>query len=76
MSSSLAGLWSTKAIQLVQDLMEQQGEKISTAAQWCADSILNDGVVHLFGTGHSTRRKTHARKSWQGMARVNRGTVG
>lgn len=53
MSSSLAGLWSTKAIQLVQDLMEQQGEKISTAAQWCADSILNDGVVHLFGTGHS-----------------------
>ena len=53
MSSSLAGLWSTKAIQLVQDLMEQQGEKISTAAQWCANSILNDGVVHLFGTGHS-----------------------
>ena len=53
MSSSLAGLWSTKAIQLVQDLMEQQGEKISRAAQWCADSILNDGVVHLFGTGHS-----------------------
>jgi uncharacterized phosphosugar-binding protein len=53
MSSSLAGLWSSKAHQLLTDLMEQQGENISTAAQWCAESILNDGVVHLFGTGHS-----------------------
>ena len=53
MSTSLAGLWSTKALQLIQDLMNQQGTNISAAAQWCADSILNDGVVHLFGTGHS-----------------------
>ena len=30
-----------------------EGEKISLAASWCADSISNDGVVNLFGTGHS-----------------------
>ena len=53
MSSSLAGLWSSKVQQLLTDLMDQQGEKISTAAQLCADSILKDGVVHLFWTGHS-----------------------
>lgn len=53
MSSSLAGLWSAKAHDLLTDLITQEGANISTAAQWCADSILNDGVVHLFGTGHS-----------------------
>ncbi len=30
-----------------------QGEAIETASQWCADAIAADGLVHLFGTGHS-----------------------
>lgn len=53
MSSPLAGLWSARAHDLLTDLISQEGANISTAAQWCAESILNDGVVHLFGTGHS-----------------------
>ncbi len=52
-ASPLAGTWTDRAQQLLADLMNEQGTNISTAAQWCADSILNDGVVHLFGTGHS-----------------------
>ena len=28
-------------------------EAIETASQWCADAIAADGLVHLFGTGHS-----------------------
>ena len=30
-----------------------QGGAIETASQWCADAIAGDGLVHLFGTGHS-----------------------
>ncbi|MSV65057.1 MAG: SIS domain-containing protein, partial [Actinobacteria bacterium] len=51
--SALAGTWTDRAQQLLSDLIKEQGTNISTAAQWCADSILKDGVVHLFGTGHS-----------------------
>jgi uncharacterized phosphosugar-binding protein len=32
---------------------ETQADAIETASQWCADSIAADGLVHLFGTGHS-----------------------
>jgi len=52
-TSALAGEWSTRAGQLLQDLIKQEGAHITQAAQWCADAILADGVVHLFGTGHS-----------------------
>ena len=30
-----------------------QAEAIERASQWCADAIAGDGLVHLFGTGHS-----------------------
>jgi uncharacterized phosphosugar-binding protein len=30
-----------------------QGPAIETASQWCAEAIAADGLVHLFGTGHS-----------------------
>ena len=30
-----------------------QADAIETASQWCADAIAADGLVHLFGTGHS-----------------------
>ena len=29
------------------------GDAIEEASQWCADAIAADGLVHLFGTGHS-----------------------
>jgi uncharacterized phosphosugar-binding protein len=30
-----------------------QADAIETASGWCADAIAADGLVHLFGTGHS-----------------------
>ena len=52
-SAALAGTWTNRAQQLLTDLISNQGGNINKAAEWCANSILNDGVVHLFGTGHS-----------------------
>jgi len=52
-TTALAGEWSKAAIKLLEDLTKQEGANIAQAAQWCADSILADGVVHLFGSGHS-----------------------
>lgn len=52
-TAALAGKWTEGAIQLLKDLSSQEGANIAKASQWCADSILADGVVHLFGTGHS-----------------------
>jgi uncharacterized phosphosugar-binding protein len=52
-SSPLAGQWTAAAHQLLERLLHEQSNAISKAAQWCFESISNDGVVHLFGTGHS-----------------------
>jgi uncharacterized phosphosugar-binding protein len=30
-----------------------QGQAIEQAADWIAEAVINDGVVHIFGTGHS-----------------------
>jgi uncharacterized phosphosugar-binding protein len=35
------------------DRIEEQADAISRVAQACADAIAADGLVHLFGTGHS-----------------------
>ena len=51
--SPLAGQWTASAQILLDRLLLEQGNAISQVAQWCFESISNDGVVHLFGTGHS-----------------------
>lgn len=38
---------------LLRRVRDTQLEAIETAADWCAESILRRGLVHLFGTGHS-----------------------
>jgi len=45
--------WLTAATALLERLAATQGETIETASRWCADAIAADGLVHLFGTGHS-----------------------
>jgi uncharacterized phosphosugar-binding protein len=42
-----------EAAALLDRLATTQAEAIETASQWCADAIAADGLVHLFGTGHS-----------------------
>jgi len=47
------GTWTSLAQNLLTDLIDQQGPAITKAALWAGESIAADGVVHLFGTGHS-----------------------
>ena len=43
----------TEATGLLERLAATQADAIEQASQWCADAIAADGLVHLFGTGHS-----------------------
>ena len=45
--------WLTEATRLLERLGESQADAIDQASQWCAEAIAADGLVHLFGTGHS-----------------------
>lgn len=47
------GTWLAKGIEALERLQDTQGERIALAAQWCAEAIGADGLVHLFGCGHS-----------------------
>src|SRR4051794_41916048 len=52
-----AGTLTMSYIDEAQALLDRiagtQAEAIETASQWCAEAIGADGLVHLFGTGHS-----------------------
>lgn len=45
--------WLQAASEVLDRLAATQGDALETASQWCADAIAADGLVHLFGTGHS-----------------------
>ncbi len=45
--------WMTEARTVLERLAATQADAMETASQWCADAIAADGLVHLFGTGHS-----------------------
>ena len=45
--------WMTEARGLLDRLASTQADALETASQWCAESIATDGLVHMFGTGHS-----------------------
>jgi uncharacterized phosphosugar-binding protein len=42
-----------EAAELLQVVATTQAPAIETASAWCAEAIADDGLVHLFGTGHS-----------------------
>src|SRR4029079_19651777 len=46
-------LWMAAASALLDEVARTQADAIETASQWSADAIAADGLVHLFGTGHS-----------------------
>ncbi len=48
-----AATWIRDAIGLVERVAATQADAIETASQWSAEAIAADGLVHLFGTGHS-----------------------
>jgi uncharacterized phosphosugar-binding protein len=45
--------WMAEAAALLQVVATTQAAAIETASHWSADAIAADGLVHLFGTGHS-----------------------
>src|SRR6266508_2147948 len=45
--------WLGAARGVLDRLAASQEDALERASQWCADAIANDGLVHLFGTGHS-----------------------
>lgn len=48
-----AATWLREAAAVLARVAETQADGIETASRWCADAIAGDGLVHLFGTGHS-----------------------
>ena len=45
--------WLAEAAGLLERVATTQAAAIEQASQWCAEAIGGDGLVHLFGTGHS-----------------------
>jgi uncharacterized phosphosugar-binding protein len=45
--------WLDASRALLDRLAETQVAALEEASQWCAEAIAADGLVHLFGTGHS-----------------------
>jgi len=52
-SSAPVLAWLDQAQPILDRLAATQADAMETASQWCADAIAADGLVHLFGTGHS-----------------------
>ncbi len=53
MTSPRALPWIDEAVRLLGVLSDTQADALETASAWCAEAIAADGLVHLFGTGHS-----------------------
>ncbi len=53
MTAAPAVPWIAEAIGVLERVAGTQAGPIETASRWCADAIAADGLVHLFGTGHS-----------------------
>jgi uncharacterized phosphosugar-binding protein len=51
--TTAAATWIDEAGRVLERIATTQGDAIETASQWCAEAIAAEGLVHLFGTGHS-----------------------
>jgi len=51
--NSVAGLWIDGAREILDHIERTQMTAITDAAERCAAAIASEGLVHLFGTGHS-----------------------
>ena len=49
----VAKTYKDEIIKLIDELYESQNDNIEAAAKMMADAIKNDGVIHVFGSGHS-----------------------
>lgn len=59
------------AIQNIETVVESEGKALQQAAEWIADSIKGDGVLHIFGAGHSMLMPQEVCFRAGGLAPVN-----
>jgi len=52
-ATTAATAWLGEAVEVLGRITDSQAHAIEQASHWCADAIAGDGLVHLFGTGHS-----------------------
>jgi uncharacterized phosphosugar-binding protein len=52
-AAETAPTWIDGATKVLERVATTQADAIERASEWCADAIGGDGLVHLFGTGHS-----------------------
>jgi uncharacterized phosphosugar-binding protein len=52
-TQAVAVRWLAEANRLLARLEQTQATAIEQASEWCAEAIASDGLVHLFGSGHS-----------------------
>lgn len=55
----------------MEHLISSQAEAIQKAAQWMAETIINDKIIHTFGTGHSHMIGLELFTRAGGLANVN-----
>ncbi len=53
MAETAAERFFNKVFEILKKIVETQKETIQTAANMITDAIVNDGMVYVFGTGHS-----------------------
>ncbi|MGQ9734971.1 MAG: sugar isomerase domain-containing protein [Candidatus Bipolaricaulia bacterium] len=53
MSSPLAKQYFERVLDILQEVQRTQMERIQQAARLIADTIAREGIVHIFGAGHS-----------------------
>jgi len=66
-----ANTYFRTAIDTLQQVMETEKEVLDQAAQWIADSVKEDGVLHIFGAGHSMLMGQELMFRAGGLAPVN-----
>lgn len=59
------------AISLLEEVRETQGEAIEEAGRLCAEAVARDGLIHVFGTGHSHILAEELYDRAGGLLRVN-----
>jgi uncharacterized phosphosugar-binding protein len=52
-ATTAATEWMRAAAEVLRRIADSQADAVEQASQWCAEAIADDGLVHLFGTGHS-----------------------
>jgi uncharacterized phosphosugar-binding protein len=64
-------LYFEKIFEILKEIKDTQMEHIQKAAILIADTIVNDGIVHVFGTGHSHMLAEEVFLRAGGLAAVN-----